>query len=160
VLNREGPVPVYQQVADQIRQRIASGAIPPGHAIPSEHQIVAEFGVSRITAMNAIKKLRNEGLVYTIRGEGSFVGPEDVPRATDGNTRYRQIAAEIAGRIKAGELQPQKPIPSETTLRQQYDVAKGTARAAVALLRDQGWVFTVPMRGTYVSDRDKWPADG
>lgn len=149
-------MPIYQQVADEIRRRIASGAIPPGHAIPSEFQIVEEFDVSRITATKAVRLLRSEGLVYTVQGVGSFVGPEDAPR-TSKITKPQIIAGEIADRIRAGELKPNLPIPSETTLRQQYGVAKNTVRLAVALLREQGWVFTVPMRGTYVSERKDWP---
>ncbi|WP_433513143.1 GntR family transcriptional regulator [Nonomuraea sp. CA-143628] len=157
MLNREGPVPIYRQVANEIRRRITSGTIPPGHAIPSEHQIVAEFEVSRITATKAIRMLRDDGLVYTVRGVGSFAGPEDQPRVTETTSPYQRVAAEIAERIRAGELRPDFPIPSETTLMQQYGLAKGTVRRAVALLREQGWVFTVPMRGTYVAARKDWP---
>lgn len=150
-------MPLYQQVADTIRRRIASGAIPPGHAVPSEHQIVDEFEVSRITASKALRLLRDEGLVYTVRGRGSFVGPEGSPIAAAPGSRYQQIAGKIVERIRAGELKPDLPIPSESTLMQQFGAAKGTVRQAVALLRDEGWVFTVPMRGTYVSARDNWP---
>jgi DNA-binding GntR family transcriptional regulator len=159
VLNREGPVPLYQQVAAEIRRRIDAGEIPPGHAVPSEPEIADEFEVSRITATKALRLLREEGLVYLVQGRGTFVGPEDVPRVSRTVRPYEQIAADVAQRIKAGELRPDFPIPSETTLMQQYDVAKGTVRRAVALLRDQGWVFTVEKRGSYVSPPEDWPKD-
>ncbi|MEU6710057.1 GntR family transcriptional regulator [Nonomuraea sp. NPDC046802] len=159
MINRLGPVPIYQQVADEIRRRITSGEIPPGGQAPSEHQIEAEWGVSRITASKALKMLRDEGLLYVVRGRGTFVGPESTPR-TPKETKPQRIAAEIVLRIKAGQLKPNLPIPSETTLMQQHGVAKNTVRAAVALLRDQGWVFTVPMRGTYVAEREDWPPEG
>jgi GntR family transcriptional regulator len=65
---------------------------------------------------------------------------------------YQQIAGWVAGRIASGELQPNRPIPSETTLGQEFPgVARTTIRRAVAYLRDQGLVYTVPQRGTYVS---------
>lgn len=153
-------MPLYIQVADEIRQRIAGGDIPPGHAIPSEYEIMTVFQVSRITATRAIRVLREEGLVYTVQGQGSFVGPESAPRIRRAPSQappFQRIAAKLAERIRAGELRPDLPIPSETTLMQQYGVAKATARRAVALLREQGWVFTVPMRGTYVADPKKWP---
>lgn len=149
-------MPIYQQVADEIRRRITSGAIPPGHAIPSEFKIVEEFSVSRITATKAIRLLRGEGLVYTVHGVGSFVGPQSAPR-TSKMTKPQLIAGEIVERIRTGELKPNLPIPSEATLRQQYGVAKNTVRQAVAILREQGWAFTVPMRGTYVAERKDWP---
>ncbi|UWZ40801.1 GntR family transcriptional regulator [Dactylosporangium roseum] len=69
---------------------------------------------------------------------------------------YVQIADIIQQRIEAGELQPNRPIPSELALQQEFGVARGTARRAVELLRDRGLVFTVPQRGTFVADR---PAD-
>ncbi|GAA3254343.1 hypothetical protein GCM10010532_103230 [Dactylosporangium siamense] len=65
---------------------------------------------------------------------------------------YVQIADIIQQRIEAGELQPNRPIPSELALQQEFGVARGTARRAVELLRDRGLVFTVPQRGTFVVD--------
>jgi DNA-binding GntR family transcriptional regulator len=64
---------------------------------------------------------------------------------------YKQIAAIIAAQIEAGELPPRRRIPSEQDMVQEYGVARVTARRAVAHLRDQGLVYTVPQRGTYVS---------
>lgn len=150
-------MPLYIQVATEIRRRIDDGEIPPGHAVPSEHEIETVYQVSRITATKALRLLREEGIVYLVRGRGTFVGPEDAPRVSKTPRPYERIAAEIAERIKAGELRPDFPIPSETTLMQQYDVAKGTVRRAVALLREQGWVFTVEKRGSYVSSPEDWP---
>lgn len=66
---------------------------------------------------------------------------------------YRQIAEIIAGRIERGELLPNRPLPSEAQLRQEFGVARDTVRNAVAYLRAQGLVFTVPHRGTYVAER-------
>ncbi|MFD2354744.1 hypothetical protein ACFSTC_43980 [Nonomuraea ferruginea] len=40
---------------------------------------------------------------------------------------------------------------------QQYECARETVRRAMALLREQGWIYTVPQRGSYVSPRDSWP---
>ena len=68
---------------------------------------------------------------------------------------YQQIAAIIAARIESGELQPRRPIPSEAQMVQEWGVARDTARAAVAYLREQGLVYTVPRRGTYVSPREE-----
>jgi DNA-binding GntR family transcriptional regulator len=68
--------------------------------------------------------------------------------------RYRQIAAILAGRIERGELRPDRPVPSETQLQQEFGVARHTARKAVAVLREQGLVRTVPGLGTYVVPRE------
>ena len=68
---------------------------------------------------------------------------------------YVQLADILEAKIKAGELAPRRPIPSESTLRQEYGVSRGTVRATVALLRERGLVVTVPQRGTYVVEQGK-----
>jgi DNA-binding GntR family transcriptional regulator len=67
--------------------------------------------------------------------------------------RYRQIAGILRERIEAGELEPDRPIPSEVAIQQEFGVARETARRAVKLLRDEGYVITVPGLGTYVRKR-------
>jgi DNA-binding GntR family transcriptional regulator len=67
--------------------------------------------------------------------------------------RYRQIAEILAGRIEAGELEPDRPIPSEAQIQQEFGVARETARKSVAILRERGLVVTVPGMGTYVRGR-------
>lgn len=67
---------------------------------------------------------------------------------------YVQLADLLAARIECGDLEAGKPLPSESTLRQEYGLARGTVRAAVRVLRERGLVVTVPQRGTYVLARD------
>lgn len=67
---------------------------------------------------------------------------------------YRQIANWLRGRIEGGEFRPEiDPLPSEKELGETFEVARETVRRAVAVLRDEGLVRTVPQRGTYVIDR-------
>ncbi len=68
---------------------------------------------------------------------------------------YLQLVAILERMITSGQIQPDKPIPSEPTLQQRYGVARNTARHAIHHLRDKGLVYTVPGRGTYVSPQDK-----
>ena len=73
--------PVWKQVADILRERIRSGTYQPRQPIPSETQIVGEFGIARGTARKIVAALREEGLIYTVPQMGSFVAPdsEDPP---------------------------------------------------------------------------------
>ncbi|WP_156725754.1 GntR family transcriptional regulator [Streptomyces apocyni] len=66
---------------------------------------------------------------------------------------YKQVARVIRERIKSGELRPRDPIPSESKMVADYGVARDTARQAVALLRSEGWVITLPQRGSFVAER-------
>lgn len=70
---------------------------------------------------------------------------------------YKQVAGFIAARIKAGKLQPDRPIPSEAQLVQEFGVARETARRAVEYLRELGLVYTVPQRGSYVKQPEPPP---
>jgi GntR family transcriptional regulator len=75
VIRPESATPVYVQVANILRDRITSGQLQRDTPLPSETQILQEFGVARGTARKAIKILRDEGLVVTVKGRGSYVRP-------------------------------------------------------------------------------------
>jgi DNA-binding GntR family transcriptional regulator len=67
-----------------------------------------------------------------------------------GRPVYAQLADIVAARIAAGELVPDRPIPAETRLAEEYGVARLTARRAVRELRERGLVYTVQGKGTFV----------
>lgn len=72
-VDRDGPVPVYQQVAAILRARIESGEYAPARPVPSEPRLVQEFGVNRLTARKAVRVLVDEGLVEVVTGRGAYV---------------------------------------------------------------------------------------
>jgi GntR family transcriptional regulator len=67
------PIPLYTQLADILREMIESGELQPRSLLPSESYLQQEQGVSRGTVRMAIGILRDEGLVVTISGRGTFV---------------------------------------------------------------------------------------
>lgn len=66
---------------------------------------------------------------------------------------YQQLAQILRDQIKRGELGHLDPLPSESALGQTHGVGRDTVRSAIALLRDEGLVFTVSGRGTFVGPR-------
>ncbi|WP_239161431.1 GntR family transcriptional regulator [Acrocarpospora phusangensis] len=72
-------LPKSDQIANIIRERIADGTYRPDEAVPSQFQLVEEFGVARGTARKAVVKLMESGDVYTVRGLGTFVSPPKQP---------------------------------------------------------------------------------
>lgn len=91
----------YTRIVDALRAEIASGRLKPGDRIPSENELVAAFGVSRMTANRAVRELVHAGLVTRMAGSGSFVAE---PRLELSLLRVPDIVAEIrqaSGRYSA-----------------------------------------------------------
>ena len=61
-----------------------------------------------------------------------------------------QLAAILREQIQTGQLAHHDPLPSESTLMQEHEVSRGTARRAVEMLRDEGLVITLAGRATIV----------
>jgi GntR family transcriptional regulator len=65
--------PKYQQLVSELQRRIADGTYEPGATMPSEHDLVTEFGVSRPTVVRALAVLREGGWIESRQGKGRFV---------------------------------------------------------------------------------------
>jgi GntR family transcriptional regulator len=68
----------YEQIADHLRGLVAEGG--PGDRLPSEAELCARFGVSRMTARQAVQVVANDGLIERKRGAGTFIRSRPVPR--------------------------------------------------------------------------------
>jgi DNA-binding GntR family transcriptional regulator len=71
-LSRSSAGTLYHQILLELTDRIESGEIGVGDRLPSEADLVAEFGVSRTTARRALDELRRQGLVRWEPGRGRF----------------------------------------------------------------------------------------
>ena len=65
--------PMYRIIADELRQQIESGLLPPGGQLPTELELRDRFSASRNTIRDAVKLLISLGLVETRPGQGTFV---------------------------------------------------------------------------------------
>ena len=63
---------------------------------------------------------------------------------------YLQLAGLLREDITASKLAKDDPVPSESYLEQQHGVSRATVRRAIRQLRDEGLVYTLPQRGTFV----------
>src|SRR5438270_13113239 len=75
---RNSPLPRYYQLKEIMRDRIRSGEWKPGDLIPSERELGEQYGISRMTARQAITDLVNEGLFYREQGKGTFVSQRKI----------------------------------------------------------------------------------
>jgi GntR family histidine utilization transcriptional repressor len=89
------PMPLYEKVKNHVLRRIRSGEWRPGARVQSEHELVRELKVSRMTANRAIRELERSGVVSRIAGVGTFVADF---RAAGHPLQIRNIASEIRER--------------------------------------------------------------
>jgi DNA-binding GntR family transcriptional regulator len=73
VVDRDAPVPPYEQIADILRAQIMRGELKPGQRVPSVMKLADAYDVSRPTAQRALDVLKREGLVKGRPGWGTFV---------------------------------------------------------------------------------------
>lgn len=74
-LNRRSSVPLYRQLAAELREQIVSGALAEGYRLPPERELSARLEVNRTTVLQAYQQLKDEGLIASKVGKGTFVLP-------------------------------------------------------------------------------------
>ena len=84
-----GDQPIYAQIVQTFKLRIASGAMRPGERLPAVRDLAMEAGVNPNTMQRALTELERMGLVYSQRTAGRFV--------TEDEQRIRQLREEMAG---------------------------------------------------------------
>ncbi|MCZ4494437.1 MAG: putative GntR-family transcriptional regulator [Conexibacter sp.] len=104
-------MPRYFEIEQELRARIAE--LAPDALLPSDAQLCAEFGVSRMTARNAVARLAQEGLVYRVRGRGTFVAVPPVHRQANSllsfSAEMRRQGKDPTSRFVEGAVRAAEP---------------------------------------------------
>lgn len=87
------PVRLYQRIVEQIEDAIASGELKPGERLPSERELVAQFGASRPTVREALRVLESSGVVRSRPGDPN--GPEILPFSPHGLAKQMTRLARV-----------------------------------------------------------------
>ncbi|WP_093801138.1 GntR family transcriptional regulator [Streptomyces sp. Wb2n-11] len=94
----EAPKPTAKEIATNLRGQIADGTYGPNAQLPPARKLAKEFGVQLMTVQSAIRQLRDEGLVVTQQGRGTFVRDPAVPLGTEAGSSpaFTALASELS----------------------------------------------------------------
>lgn len=118
MINRAGGLPIYLQIAYHIRDEIVSGVYEENAQIPAEQDLASTFGVSRMTARNAVTYLVDKGLVYRVHGKGAFVSVRKLKRTLNKLNNFKQDMEELGMKASSKMLEfvRRMPTPREQRL--------------------------------------------
>lgn len=77
LLSNSSGKPIYQQIADQVKEQVCSGTLTAGEALPSMRLLAKELRISVITTKRAYEELEKDGFLYTIPAKGCYVAPRN-----------------------------------------------------------------------------------
>lgn len=120
------PAAPYSRVKEFLKAGLADGRWRPGELMPSEAELVARFGVSRMTVNRALRELASEGLIERVQGVGTFAA--QLHRISSTLT-IRDLQEEIAsrGRRHHAEVNLQRREPAAAALAASLGIAAGGA---------------------------------
>lgn len=140
MVNRQSPIPVHQQIAADLRDKITTGTYPVGAKLPSERELVDRYGVSRPTVREAVGLLATEGVVTIEHGRGVFVRPPASITRLSRSRLSRAARAKNEGAFMA-DAKAQGFTPSSTVKPIYFEPAD--ERAAELLAVEPGAEVTV-----------------
>ena len=77
MIDKNSPLPLYFQLQNKLLEKIKDGTYPQNKALPTEHELIQSYGVSRTTVRQAIDNLVKEGYIEKRRGVGTFVAERE-----------------------------------------------------------------------------------
>ena len=118
VISQSDGRPMYLQIMEQIKQKIAVGDWATGQAIPSIRQLAVDIGVSVITVKRAYLELEREGVIVTRQGKGCFVASDDDVGA---RIREQELAQHLEQAVRSAAMMGVSPKNLEKRIREIYD---------------------------------------
>ena len=101
ISNRAG-TPLYEQIKEQIKVAILSGALAEGALLPSIRQLAQELKISVITTTRAYNDLEQEGFIATMQGKGTYVQAQNSELVRE--QLLREVEAGLQGAIRAAQI--------------------------------------------------------
>ncbi|AZU64077.1 GntR family transcriptional regulator [Neobacillus mesonae] len=106
-------IPLYHQLKERLKEAIETGRWTLGDKIPSENQLMDQFGVSRNTSKKAIEELVQEGILYRVQGKGTFVAKPKLQQSLMGFYSFSKVLKEKGLNPKDVILKIEEVSPTE-----------------------------------------------
>jgi DNA-binding GntR family transcriptional regulator len=132
-LDRTSPIPLYFQIAENLKEAIQAGTIAPGGRLDNELELAEQLGVSRPTVRQAIQRLVQQGLVVRRRGLGTVVVAPRILRPVALTSLYDDLAA--AERAPTTAVLSFEEIAADDEIAQVLSLAVGTPVLSIERLR-------------------------
>lgn len=128
------PLPLYGRIRDELRAQIVAGIYPPHARLPSESELIAQYGVSRITVRHALAELEKEGVLFKLAGKGVFVSK---PKPFQSLGRLQGFAEAMAqqGHEIFNDLIGATTLPANAEIAQRLGLDEGTPVAELRRVR-------------------------
>ncbi|MEE1242519.1 GntR family transcriptional regulator [Frisingicoccus sp.] len=91
IISNSGDQPIYEQITNQIKDKIMRGELKGGDALPSMRTLAKDLHISVITTKRAYEELERSGFIHTVVGRGSFVADANMEVMKE--EQYRKVEA-------------------------------------------------------------------
>ncbi|MGD0725101.1 MAG: GntR family transcriptional regulator [Spirochaetia bacterium] len=110
MVDKSNSTPLWAQVEEDVENQIRAGNLKSGMKIPSEFELAAKYGISRLTVRRALERLVSKGLIFTQPGKGTFVTDHDLPYGFSAMVSFGRTLREM-GHDVGTEVLDQAVIP-------------------------------------------------
>lgn len=117
-------LPLYQQIADALRQEIQDSVFEIGDRLPTETELSQHFGVNRHTLRRSIEVLRHEGIVHVERGRGTFVVAAPIAVPIGKRVRFNESLKAQAVELRWQVLQAAE-LPADARVAKYLEIQVG-----------------------------------
>lgn len=109
ILSNSSGKPIYEQITDQVKEQIMTGALAAGDALPSMRLLAKELRISVITTKRAYEELERDGFLENVPGKGCFVAPQNQELLREACLRKVEDALSLAvEEARKGGLSPEE----------------------------------------------------
>lgn len=134
VLDKHGAVPLYLQLKRMLETGITTGAFPPHSRVSSERELSEQYGISRMTARQALAELIQEGRLYTSAGKGTFVAEPKIQQNVQSLTSFTE-EMRSRGLLPATQLLRSELVPATVAAARSLRLPEGTPVVCIERLR-------------------------